>query len=290
MNNNQNLQTLLGKIDQLPTLPVIVTEINRLVSDPDSGAKEISNLIKNDIAITAKILKMVNSTNFGFSKRITGVKAAIVALGFKAVEEIAVTIAIFEGLGRDGSVGHFDRRKFWEHSLAVGIAAKIIAPRVGYQNAEHAFMAGLLHDLGRVIMDKYLPDHFTEAIDITSKENLLLYQAEKRVFKCTHAEFGSWLARKWKFSGSICDAIEFHHYALDITRRNVNLDLAGIVHISDILCRAASFGNGGDNRIPEIHPLVAERFKGFLNTDLTVIFHEIQLEMLKSSSFLKFIH
>lgn len=282
------LKLLIRDIKQLPTLPSIVTEINRVVSDPDSGADDIREIISNDVAIASKVIKAVNTAQYAFSRKITCIKDAVVALGFKAVEDIAVSIAVFENLGRKGSIGRFSRRKFWEHSLGVGYSAKIIAGRVSYPRTDLAFLAGLLHDLGKVVLDQYASEKFIAAIDLTYKDDILLKDAEQQVLNSDHAEIGRWLAEQWGLADNLCEAIGYHH-APQPDKIKHDFELTAIVHLSDIFTRAIGIGNGGDNRIPEIQNEVVERYQGLMNCDLSILFQEISLEMEKAKSFLQFL-
>ncbi|MBN1546343.1 MAG: HDOD domain-containing protein [Syntrophaceae bacterium] len=285
---SRDLESLVRNINQLPTLPSIVAEINRLVADPDSDAEDVGFLIANDMTIAAKVLRAVNSAHYGFSRKITDIKDAIVHLGFRTVRDIAVSISIFESLGRKGSVGQFHRGKFWEHSLGVGFAAEIIARKVAYPHANAVFMAGLLHDIGKVIFDQFTPDKFRETIDLTSREDILFYESEKRVYNYDHAQVGAWMLEQWKLSEDLCEAVGFHH-SPSSDKVKLDGDMTAIVHLADIFTRAINIGSGGDNRIPEINGEVAVRYQGLLESNLVNCFEEVSREMKKAGSFLKFL-
>jgi len=284
----RDLRNFVKNIRHLPTLPPIVTEINCLTDNPKSSASDMCNLISKDMAVSSKILRAVNSAYYGFSQPITDIKNAIVCLGFEAVRDIALSIAIFEKLGRKGKVGQFDRTKFWEHSLGVGITAKIIAGKVSYKSSNEVFISGILHDMGKVVLDMYTPEEFIVTIDKTFKEDILLYNAEKEVYGFTHSEVGRWLAEVWKLPGSLCETIGYHHTPLPVLAK-ADFDMTAIIHLADIFTRAIGIGNGGDNQIPEINKAVSLHYQSLLDGDLSKLFEEVRTEMLRARAFLSFL-
>ena len=284
----KDLRNIVKNIRHLPTLPAIVTEINCLMDNPKSSASDMCNLISKDMAVSSKVLKVVNSAYYGFSQPITDIKNAIVCLGFDAVRDIALSIAIFDKLGRKGQVGQFNRTKFWEHSLGVGITAKIIAGKVSYKCSDKVFISGVLHDMGKVVLDMYTPDEFVATIEKTSKEDILFNEAEKEVYGFTHSEVGRWLAEVWKLPGSLCETIGYHHTPLPVLAK-ADFDMTAIIHLADIFARAIGIGNGGDNRIPEINKAVSLHYQSLLDGDLSRLFEEVHTEMLRARAFLSFL-
>jgi len=285
---DDKIRETLGVVSELPTLPAIVTEIQRMTSDPETGAAELGELISQDLAITSEVLKVVNSVYYGLVRQIMTIKDAIVVMGFKAVRDLTVSVAFFDKFGQKGKVGQFDRRRFWEHSLGVGVTAKVIAGRVGFKKADAIFIGGLLHDIGKVVLDLQTPFQFMETIDLTFSRNILISEAEKKIYGFTHSEAGRWLGKKWRLPESFCDVIGYHHQPRPILAR-ADYEMTAIVHLADIFARAVGIGSGGDNRIPGVDPSVWMRYQDKLTGDLPGLFDEIQTEMSTAKIFLSFL-
>ncbi|MFC1614809.1 HDOD domain-containing protein [Gemmatimonadota bacterium] len=281
----EKIQDVLGEVKELPTLPTIVTEIHDVTSNPKTCAAELGELISRDLVIAAEVLKVVNSAYYALLRSITTIKDAIVMMGFESVRNLAISVALVDKFGHRGKVGQFDRGRFWEHSLGVGVMSKIIARKVGYSKDEGVFIAGLLHDIGKVILDLKTPYNFMEVIDMTFSRDILLSQAEKEVYGFTHAEVGQWLGEQWHLPESFCQTMGFHHNPRPILA-TADFDMTAIVHIADIFARAIGIGSGGDNRIPKVNSSVWMRYQDKLTDDLPGLFDEIQGEMTKAEVFL----
>lgn len=245
----EKLKRLTEKIVGLPTLPSMLQNINRLMLNPRTSAKEVAQLISSDPAIASKVLRVVNSSFYGFPNRITTITHAIVILGFNTVKSIVLSSTIFDVFKGEKKHESFDRANFWRHSVGCGAAARAVGRCIGYSALEEIFIAGLLSDIGKIVLDQFLHDYFVKILEITNTRPCLLATAEEEVLGITHAEVGAWLFEKWNMSKGLIEAIRFHHnpaLAGDHQR------LASIVHLADILVRALRFGNGGDSRIPAI--------------------------------------
>jgi putative nucleotidyltransferase with HDIG domain len=281
-----NLQILVSRVRQLPTLPVIVAEITRKTADPRVNAKEIGRIISSDLSITSKVLRTVNSAHYGFKREITDINSAIVALGFDAVRDIALSIAVFESLTRKGESGVFDRTKFWEHSLGVAVASGVVGRMAGYSGHNDLFLAGLLHDIGKVLLDIYTPEMFIQVIDLSMTEDLIICEAEKRVYGFTHAEAGIWLARQWNLPIGLQEAIGLHHNPSTLTSKT-DFELTAFVHLADIFTRALGIGCPGDSFVPELGREVCEKYSDLIDLKIADYLTEIRREMAKSMSILK---
>ena len=284
---SHNLQFIVSRIKDLPALPDIVAEITRKMSDPKVNAREIGQLISHDLSISSKVLKTVNSVRYGFKRQITDINSAIVGLGFDAVRDLALSIAVFDSLAHKGRAAVFDRALFWEHSLGVAIASEVIGRMVRYPNPSDLFLTGLLHDVGKVVLDIYTPEDFEIAIDMTNEQGILLFDAEKSVYGFTHCEAGAALARKWNMPENLMEAIACHHNPSPIMA-NVDFNLTAIIHLADILVRGLGIGNGGDNRIPEVRKEVTDLYGGLIKDHLKACLGAIDDMMKKSMPVLSF--
>lgn len=238
------LKSLDSEIQQLPSLSVIVMEVLSLIEKGDVNLPVLMKKIAQDQALAARVLKVANSPFYGFSRNIASLKDAGIMLGIHTVQHI-VTAA--------GIIGHFsaeenqcfDRAAFWQHSIGTGICAKMLANHCSLDQ-ETAFTAGLLHDIGKLVMAVHFSDDFQEILGYRNEHDCLLKDAEKAVLDFDHSVVGAKITEHWKLPPLIVSAIKFHHRpGLESVP-----SFAMLVHIADIVCRGLEIGNGGDTLIP----------------------------------------
>jgi putative nucleotidyltransferase with HDIG domain len=246
--DEKRLKKIVEEITGLPTLPTVLTQITKLMQNPRVSAAQVGSVVSTDQALTSKILKLVNSAFYGFPNRISTVTHAIVILGFNAVRSTVMSVSVFDTFGSGGGTAGFDREKFWKHSIGVAVSAKCLAGRMNMKELEEAFIAGLMHDIGRVILDQFVHKEFEKIVAFTKEKDILIRDAEKEILGgVSHAEIGAWLGRKWNLAPNLVEVIENHHSPSAASEHYL---LTCIVHAADILARALDIGNGGDTRIP----------------------------------------
>jgi len=251
-------QKIIEKIDDLPTLPRTVLKITELVNDPKSSAKDLARVITDDQVLTARLLKLVNSSFYGFPERISTVTGAIVLLGFDAIRNLLLTTSVFDLFANHNRKKKQDQEKFWDHSLGCAVGAKVIGNYLRHDKIEELFVSGLLHDIGKIVEMMYLSDEYTKVVAIIDRENILMTAAENQVLGYNHAEVGKMLAEKWNLPVKLVQVIAHHHQPADAGSFAVE---AAIVHLADIFCRALNMGYGGDNKIPRLDGSAWERLK-----------------------------
>jgi putative nucleotidyltransferase with HDIG domain len=197
----------LGKIKELPTLPDVVFKVNEVVNDPTTSAQDLENVISRDQAIAAKVLKLVNSAFYGLPGRVDTLSRAIPLLGFSTVRNLVMSVSIFDV----SSITGVDIKEFWRHSFATSTIAQAIARADGLPDAESQSLAGLLHDVGKVLMFQHYPKHVHVIMETMEKKGISFIQAEKSLFSTDHAEIGAAIAEKWSFPVNIRAAIAYHH-------------------------------------------------------------------------------
>ena len=265
----QNLQQLVGKIENVPTLPQVVARVMAATQDPKTSAEDVNRIILTDQALTAKILKLVNSAFYGFPRRIGTVTEAVVILGFGTIRNLAVTASVFHSFGMKG-MGTFNREAFWTHCAAVGTICRIVARKVHMPNQEDVFIAGLLHDLGKVVLDHYFHKEFTQALKQVGEDQCSLYEAEQKVFGVSHAEVGKWLAEHWNMPDFLVWSIGYHHEPQKVPGDS---PVVALVHIADAVARYKEIGSGGDPSKPVIRKEAMEK----LNFDKDLLDHVLEL-------------
>lgn len=199
------LKTVL-RTEELPTLPDVVHRILSITGDPASSTRALTEVIERDPALSANLLKLVNSAYFGFSRKIHAVHDAAVLLGYTTIRALALGTSVVSSLRVGGGL---DARRFWEHALACAIATDVLARQMEHPKADMAFIAGLLHDVGILLLALAFPDMPWPPARAEALEDPL--SAEEAAFGVTHAAAGGALARVWKFAPDLTRAIEEHH-------------------------------------------------------------------------------
>jgi putative nucleotidyltransferase with HDIG domain len=276
----EQIRQLVDKIENVPTLPIVVSKILAATQDPRTSAEDVNKIILTDQALTAKILKLVNSAFFGFPRRIGTVTEAVVILGFGTIRNLAITASVFHSFGTTGG-GKFDRSAFWRHCVGVGVASRRIARMLNMPTHEDVFIAGLLHDLGKVVLDQYFRDDFREALALAKEKEQSLYVSEKEVFGLSHAEIGMWLAEHWNMPLFLCQTIGYHH---EPSKATEDVPVVSMVHIANSVVRYKGIGNGGDEYKPPIQREALERVN-FTKKHLDEILENIEKDFAQAEDF-----
>jgi len=247
------VEQFVKRIKQLPTLPTVTTTINSAIKQPSTSADDLARIIAKDQSLSSKVLKMVNSAYYGTNREITGIKHAVSVLGFNEISKVVLAISVFESLGGNGSNG-FNRQAFWIHSLGCAIFSTILAAEISYPKADDAFSAGLMHDIGKVITDRYFQAEMEEVQKLVLNQPLLFHEAEQKVMGIDHTQLGEWLLTTWKIPPNICTAVRYHHHPFAKREGPGAQDLiVDIVHMADVLCHEAKIGDSGNRSAVTLH-------------------------------------
>jgi len=280
-----NLENRLAKIIDLPTLSVVANNIIQITQSPKSSALEVGRYISQDQALVSRILRIANSTFYGFPGKITTIPHAVVILGFTNIRNLVLTASISKMFSSKGGDGDFDREGFWKHSVACGVTSKLIAKRLGLKNLEEVFIWGLLHDVGKLVLDTYFNEEFTRVVCLVKEKEILVRDAEQELLGFDHAAVGANVADRWNLPPALIKVIRFHH---NPTQANESMRMVTIVHLADVLCRAIGIGNGGDSKIPCINE---ESWKLFRLNKRTIkrLFSEMEREIANAKALLAFV-
>jgi HD-like signal output (HDOD) protein len=237
---SSELKVLVQKITDLPTLPAMMATITRLMQDPRTSADELGRAISTDPSLVSKVLKLVNSAFYGFPGRISTITQAIVILGFSTIRNVVLTTSVLKAFGKSGTPG-VDVGKFWEHSLLTGAIARSLAMEREAHFVEETFIAGLLHDMGRIVLSQKLPEEFAKVAEAKQK-GMPQLEAEQRMLHLTHGDIGGWLARKWNLPMPFAEVMRLHHFPTRIEESDSagqpdTRNLVFMVHAADALAK-----------------------------------------------------
>jgi putative nucleotidyltransferase with HDIG domain len=222
----------LDRIKEIPTLPSIVFELNRLLQDPDTSVARISQTIEKDQAMALKILKLVNSAFYGFKSKVSDIRSAVIMLGFNAVRNAIVSVSVIEAFAKKIKLTDFDITDFWKHSLAVAVTSKSISYKARINSPDNCFVGGLLHDVGKVIMAQYFQDLFAGVWNASRQEAIAFHEAERNRVPANHAVIGAHLASRWQLPQGLTEAIRWHH---DYQPSSQNAEFSLIIYLANII-------------------------------------------------------
>jgi len=246
--NESQLKGIIEKTGDLPTLPVIYHKVKELVDNPQTSASDLGRVITQDQVLTTKLLRLVNSSFYGFPQRITTVNRAIAIIGFKALKAMVLATSILKVFSLEEDDG-FQGEKFWQHSIGCAVGAKIIGKYVKYEEPDELFVAGLIHDIGKVVEYVAFGAELKEILKITEREGIFIREAENRVLGADHAQIGSLFIRKWKLPPELVDPVTYHHSPQEVKGFPKEVE---IIHLSDILIKALGLGWTGDYKVPPL--------------------------------------
>ncbi len=255
--SNENLEDIILKTCDLPVLPATAQKLMSLMADPNANVDKLRKIVMTDPGMTAKILKIANSAFYGGYRTIQNLSQAIMRLGFRAVENIVMAGSMKGVYKRFG----LTEKLLWEQSIGAAVIAHMIARRNSPSEAEDAFVAGLLHDVGNVILNNEHPDKFSEVMEKVYNDGVSYSEAEMEVFGFSHREVGALVVRKWSFPETM--EMMLRHFD-DVEKLSYNqslYDVAKIVNVADRICM--KFGIGW--RSPQADAISDEEFSEVLD-------------------------
>lgn len=231
-----NILTLVNSTIDLPTMPEVLVKLNEVMADPDVSADDIAKVVAADPAVSTNLLRIVNSAYYGLQVRVSSISLAVSVMGFAMTKKVALKAAVFSAFSkRRDKIQHFDPSTFWRHAIYTGVAARTLAgasPVFAEMHPEDAYIAGLLHDIGKIIlMEKSAPQYLAalrKSVDRGCPET----EVELEDFGFTHADVGSVLAIKWSLPEDLAIAIRYHHAP---ARDPFHRSLSSLIHLADQL-------------------------------------------------------
>lgn len=258
-------EVVLSHLDSLPTLPPIALRVLQTTADERSAADDVIRLIRNDQSLTAKVLSVANAAATGVRGSVTTLEKAVPLLGFNAVRSIVLATTVFDCFSRTPSDGHaFDRLEFWKHSLAVACAARRLARarRAAGLDPEDAFVAGLLHDIGKVALDTVFPKAYDRIAAQANQSRGDIADSERLILGADHTVAGRRLAERWRLPKNLQEVIWLHHLSPDTVPSSVTQPaLIGVVQMADTVAREQRIGYSGNHMFYELSPGLAARLR-----------------------------
>ncbi len=241
------------RVGDLPTLPFIAAKLLDTLSDAGSSAVDVARIIASDQATSTRLLRLANSAYFSLGRRIATIRDAIVLIGYEGVRRIALGLAVLDQFSQGSPASGLDFTRLWLHAIGVGCAARELAPRLA-KDGEEAFICGLLHDVGKVVMASAQPAEYAEAVHLAATGRAIL-ESEIEVFGFSHCDVAELVLSEWHFPEQVTHAASLHH---EPPREVASMASVALVHASDCLVRQAGLGFPGDELVPTTVPWVCD--------------------------------
>lgn len=256
-------ERIVTNVLKVAALPAVAMKFSEAIRDPLTSNQDLENIVSEDSALAAKVLMIANSALYNFPSKIDTISNAITIIGHKQLSEIILScsvVAMFKDIPQD----IIDMEQFWRHSISVATAARILAASRREQNIEKFFTAGLLHDIGKLIIFVEAPEYALEIISQCHAKKELMYKVEQDVMGFDHAKLGAMLLKKWKLPNSIVSAVYYHHMP---SVSSGDIIGPGIIHLADMITHALQFGSSGEEFVPTLN----EKAWNALNLDVEIL-------------------
>lgn len=274
------LERLFARIGDVSSLPATGQKILALVEDDNVQADELREAIQSDPVLVARILRRLNSSYYALSHKVADLKTAIGLLGLREIRNLALTVFVSRFFEPGVAHGTYKRENLWSHCVAVGAAARLVSRVCGRAAPEEAFIAGLLHDLGLILIEQTLRKQFITVVDSINPDTPT-HVLETKILTFDHALLGGFVARKWNFPDQVADAITFHHQPWCYT--GSHKDLVHVVAVANFLCSRAGITSLGVHNVAT-PPDEVFRGLGLDQVTLAIIWDELDTTLDKASA------
>ncbi len=236
---NRELETLIMTASDLPTIPVVATKVMQLIESEGVSAEELARVVSADPAVAARVLKISNSSFYGCQRQIQTLSHAIMMLGYNTLRSLVVAASVKQVYKPYG----LTEKMLWEHSFGAGLAARLIANKTRLVNEEEAFLGGLFHDIGKIIMNFFDSQQFQKVMEKCYNEQISFLEAEQQVYSYTHAEVGGLVIKKWNFPEMLMKAVLQHHYFdFGADEEPSQVKLTCVVGLANLFCHKLGIG------------------------------------------------
>ncbi|MCP4254768.1 MAG: HDOD domain-containing protein [Candidatus Scalindua sp.] len=237
------LLKLVNKVKEMPPLPQSITQILEITKDDSSSSRELAKVLGQDPTLAVNILKIANLPVYGFSGRISTISHAVVCLGLETIKSIALTSSTHDMLNKEIPAYSLGEGMLWQHSISSSTCAKVIAQRIGYKDDEEAYIAGLLLDIGKIILSGFAEDEFNQVVERAENDGIPFNIAEQEILGYDHPQVGGRVIKKWNLPSALVEAVLYHHQP---EKADVHKKLVYIVHLADAISCMLGIGLGSD--------------------------------------------
>ncbi len=279
---NRELEIMIMTASDLPTIPVVATKVMQLIESEKATAEELAKVVASDPAVAARVLKISNSSFYGCQRQIQTLSHAIVVLGFSTLKSLVVAASVKQVYKPYG----LTEKMLWEHSFGAGLAARIIAKETRAANEEEAFLGGLFHDIGKIIMNNMDSQQFQAAMQKCYNDQVSFSEAERQVYSYTHSEVGALVIKKWNFPDILMHAVLKHHtfdFAEDEDAYQVRL--ACVVGLANMFCHKAGVGMREPDDNLELFETVPAQLLGIDQQKMEILLESFNTAYEKDKSY-----
>ena len=281
LTSNMQITRMISSLGELPSSPKIVTAVMEMTSDPDSDIRHVEKLISADQAMSARLLRLSNSSFYGQRKTVATLHQAIIIIGFYTLRSLVVAASVHSMYKNkdDNSV----EKKLWEHSLTTALACRKIAQKLGHHHLEEIFMAGLLHDIGKLVMNQKMAKNYENLCTKVENEQLNFIDVEKSEFGFSHCEVGSLLMSKWNLPSGLSNAVFLHHNPDQDNSRDISdyqlyeIPIEYILQFGNHLAKRTGLGFN-DYKIEDLGALPLARILKLTDDDYAQMTTELEAE------------
>jgi len=244
---NSNLEKLIFKSDSMPTLPTIYSRIEEAVDDPESAFEDIAQIVMNDQGLSARLLRLANSTFYGYPSAVSSVSEALTVIGLQQFKNMALSTCVMD-IFRGIPEGLVNMEQYWQESIACGLCARIMALELREANSERFFLGGLLHKIGRLIMYMELPQKALDILEISKNREVHLHHIETEILGFNHADVGGALIQFWNLPKSLQELVGCY---LSPVIAKTSIKDVSLIHIADFITESLGMGYSGERFVPE---------------------------------------
>lgn len=267
----RSAEHIIKSTTQVASLPTIYLKIEEALNSANCTNHYLVEILSEDTALSARLLRLSNSAMFNFPNKIDSVSQAITIIGTQQLRALVLASSVMK-IFKDIPEELINMEMFWRHSIACAVCARVFASLRRAANVEYFFLAGLLHDIGRLIMYKEVPNEISQAMQQAKQTKQLLFKVEKETFGFDHAKLGAMLLKDWKLPSQLIESTAFHHSP----GRSADFqDEVAIVHVSDIIANSVQLGSSGEHLVPTLNPQAWERI-GLPDAIINTVLDELQ--------------